>query len=108
MNPLFVTVRTVVRTHSGQVAVEVAPPAGIDLQFIYRAALSIYWNPGEALLEDRSRAVESTVESAARMARALREEYALALRPSDSVQWKDFSAEERKLVASALFGQACS
>jgi hypothetical protein len=99
-------VDAVIRRHAGQVAVHVVPPDGIDLQFIYRAALSIYWDPAEALLEDRCIAVESSETSAARIARALREEYGLVLQPSANVQWKDFSAEERKQVASALFGQA--
>ncbi|MEJ2267071.1 MAG: hypothetical protein P8X95_26800 [Anaerolineales bacterium] len=49
-----VVVDTVIRRQAGQVAIHVAPPEGVDLQFIYRAALSIYWNPAEALLEDRS------------------------------------------------------
>jgi hypothetical protein len=98
-------VDTVIRRQAGQVAVHVAPPDGIDLQFIYRAALSIYWNPFEALLEDRCSAVESSEASAVRIARALREEYGMVLQPSDNVQWKGFSAEERSQVASALFGQ---
>jgi len=97
-------VDTVIRRKGGQVAVHVTPPDEIDLQFIYRAALSIYWNPAEALLEDRCSAVESSEASATRMARALREEYGIVLQPSANVQWKDFSGEERSQVASALFG----
>lgn len=48
-------------------------------QFIYRAALGICWIPADALLEDRESAVESSEESAARMAQALREEYGMVL-----------------------------
>jgi hypothetical protein len=54
MSVQAVVVDTVIRRQAGQVAIHVAPPEGVDLQFIYRAALSIYWNPAEALLEDRS------------------------------------------------------
>ncbi len=106
MSTRAVTVDTVIRRPGGQVAVHVEPPDGIDLQFIYRAALSIYWNPAEELLEDRCSAVESPEASAARMARALREEYGMVLEPSGNVQWKDFSEEEWNQVASALFGRA--
>lgn len=103
---LAVSVEVVIRRHQGQVAVYVIPPAGTDLQFIYRAALSIYWNPAEALLEDRCSAVESSEASAARLARALRAEYGVVLQPSANLQWRDFPEEERSKVAGALFGQA--
>lgn len=104
MSTRATTVDIVIRRQAGQVAIHVTPPDGIDLQFIYRAALSIYWNPAEALLEDRSSTVDSSESSATRMARALREEYGLVLQPSDNVQWQNFSADEWKNVASALFG----
>lgn len=104
MSRRAVEVDVVIRRQAGHVAVRVTAPDGIDLQFIYRAGLSIYWNPAEALLEDRCSAIESSEASAARMARALREENGMVLQPSDDEQWKDFSAEERAQVASALFG----
>lgn len=104
MSVRAVVVDSVSRRQAGQVAVHVAPPEGADLQFIYRAALSIYWNPAEALLEDRSEAVDSAKASAARIARALREEYGMALQPSDTVQWEGFLDGERDQVANALFG----
>lgn len=100
-----IAVETVIRRQAGQVAVHVVPPDGMDLQFIYRAALGIYWSPDEALLEDRSSVVESSEASAARIARALREEYGVVLQPLDNLQWKDFSDEERSRVATALFLQ---
>jgi hypothetical protein len=96
-------VDTVIRRHAGQVAVHIIPPSGIDLQFIYRAALSIHWDPAEAILEDRCRAVESSAASAARVSRALRDEYGMVLRLLANVQWTGFSADERSQVASALF-----
>lgn len=104
MSARAVVVDTVIRRQAGQVAVHVAPPEGVDLQFIYRAALSIYWNPAEALLEDRSDVVESAETSAARIARALREEYGMALQPSGNMRWTGFIDEEQDQVASALFG----
>jgi hypothetical protein len=106
MSARGVLVYTVIRRQAGQVSVHVTPPDGVDLQFIYRAGLSIYWNPAEALLEDRSGAVESSETSAGRIARALREEYGMPLQPSGTLQWKDFSAEEQAQVASVLFGHA--
>lgn len=106
MSTRSATVHAVIRRSGGQVAVHVEPPDRIDLQFIYRAALSIYWNPAEKLLEDLSSAVDSPQTSGARIARALREEYGMVLQPSDNVQWKNFSADECNQVASALFGQA--
>jgi hypothetical protein len=90
----------------GQVAVHVLVPAGIDLQFIYRAALGVYWNAAEALLEARSNAVESTASAAARMAHALREEYGMVLQPSDDVRWSGFSGGGQADVETALFGRA--
>ena len=95
-----------IRRPAGQVAVPVVPPGEIDLQFIYRAALGISWNPAEALIVDGSRSVDSPESLAAQIAWALREEYGMALRPSAPVQWQDFDAEERNQVASALFRQA--
>jgi len=106
MRARTVTVNAVIRRPGAQLAVHIKPPDGIDLQFIYRAALGIYWNPAEELLEDRSSAVESSVASATRLARALREEYGMVLQPSHNVQWKDFNAEEWTQVASALFGHS--
>jgi len=97
-------VDAVIRKQAGQVAVHVVPPDGIDLQFIYRAALSIYWNPAEALLEDRGEVGESAKTSGARIARALRDEYGMALQPSDDIRWTGFTDEEHDQVASVLFG----
>ena len=102
----IVVVDFVIRRQAGQVAVHVAPPEGVDLQFIYRAALSIYWNPVEALLEDRSEAVDSAKASAARIARALREEYGMTLQPSGNVRWEGFIADDQDQVANALFEHA--
>jgi hypothetical protein len=106
MSVRAVVVDNVICRQAGQVAVHVAPPEGVDLQFIYRAALSIYWNPAEALLEDRSDVVESAETSAARIAQALREEYGMALQPSGNMRWTGFIDEEQDQVASALFGYA--
>ena len=83
-------VDTAIRKEAGQVAIHVAPPEGVDFQFIYRVALGIYWNPAEALLEDRSDVVESAETSAARIARALREEYRVVLEPSGTMRWKSW------------------
>lgn len=67
-------VDTAFRRRAGQIAGQVEPPDGIDLQFIYRAASSIYWSQVEALLVDLGSAVESSESFAARLARVLREE----------------------------------
>lgn len=88
----------------GQVAVHVIPPEDVDLQFIYRAGLSIYWNPNEGLLEDRTDTVESAIASAARIARAMREEYGLALQASAKVHWQGIDDDARDQVATVLFG----
>ena len=102
----MIVVDTVIRRLAGQVAVHVATAQGIDLQFIYRAALGIYWDPVEALLEDRSEAVDSAQTSAARIARALREEYGISLQASGNVRWEGFIADDRDQVAQTLFAQA--
>ncbi len=99
------TVDTVIRGQAGQLAIHVLAPEGIDLQFIYRAGLGIYWNSSLALLEDHSEMVESAVTSASRMARALREEYGIVFKPSSDVQWIAFGADEQNRVARILFEQ---
>jgi hypothetical protein len=101
-----VTVDTVIRRQAGQIVIHVLAPEGIDLQFIYRAGLGIYWNSSLALLEDHSETVESAVTSASRMARALREEYGIVFKPSGDVQWIAFDADEQNQVAGILFQRA--
>jgi hypothetical protein len=103
MGVRVLVVEAVSRRSGGQVAVRVAPPESGDLQFIYRAGLSIYWNPAESLLEDRSDVVASAEGSAARIAKALREEYGMALQPSGEMLWTGVIDEERDRVAVALF-----
>jgi hypothetical protein len=104
MHVQSLVVDSVIRRQAGRVAVRVVQPEGVDLQFIYRAALSIYWNPAEGLLEDRCEAVDSAVASAARIARALREEYGMALNPSGTMRWEGFIDDEQDQVADVLFG----
>ena len=95
-------VHQVTKLEGGRLALRVVPPKGIDLQFIYRAALSIYWDPEEMQLEDRSESEVSFVSSASRIARALHEEYGLGLTPAADLLWSvdvDTIAE----IACALF-----
>lgn len=108
MNTRYLTVDTVIRRTPGQVAVRVVPPAGLDLQYIYRAAMCIYWEPAQSLLEDRSDVVAGPHTSAARIARALLEEYGIALQPTINIQWHGFTDEEQAHVASILFGLPAS
>lgn len=103
MNSQTMIVETVTRRPTGQLVVRVVPPAGVDLQFIYCAASSISWNPDELLLEDCASKVENADSSAARISRALHEEYRITLRPSGNIQWDGLNDEERAQVASALF-----
>jgi hypothetical protein len=104
MNSQTMVAEGVMRKPAGQVAVRVAPPAGVDLQSIYRAGLNISWNPAKMLIEDRAAVVEGPHTSAARIARALRGELGIVLRPSGNIHWNGFSTEEQAQVASALFG----
>ena len=106
MNAEALRVSAVIRRSTGRIAVRVEPPRDIDLQFIYRAGLSVYWCPAEALLEDRGSTVESPESSSGRIARALREEYGLALQPSGDVHWSGISAEEKDRIAAALFDRS--
>lgn len=94
----------VLRKEGGQVAVHVLPSEDVDLQFVYRAGLSIYWNPAERLIEDRAGVVESSMTSAARIARAIREELGATLQASTEVRWEGFDDGIREQVAVALFG----
>lgn len=89
---------------STRVAVHVMASGGVDLQCIYRAALWIYWNPEAGLLEDRHHSAPSAVNSATRIARAMREEYGLALQPSAELRWEGFDDRSTDEVAAALFG----
>ena len=104
MNAQYLVADAVIRRPSGQVAVHVAPPVDFDLQFIYRAGLCIYWDPDAALIEDRASGVETSSESAARLARALIEECGFLLRPSTNVQWSGFDDDEQRVVGRVLFG----
>ncbi len=99
-------VSAVIKRSTGRIAVRVEPRKGIDLQFIYRAGLSVYWCSAEALLEDRGSTVESSESSSGRIARALREEYGMALQPLGDVQWSGVSAEEQDRIAAALFDRS--
>lgn len=96
------TVEQVTKLEAGRLALRVVPPEGMDLQFTYRAALSIYWNPDKMQLEDRSESEVSFTSSASRIARALREEYRLHLIPAADLLWSvdvDMTGE----IACALF-----
>ena len=99
-------ISAVIKRSTGRIAVRVEPPREIDLQFIYRAGLSVYWCPAEALLEDRGSTMESPDSSSGRIARALREEYGMVLKPLGNMQWIGVSAEEQDRIAAALFGRS--
>ncbi len=78
-----------------QLALQVSPPKGTDLQFVYRAAMSVYWDPGTRSLEDRFDCETSLVASFKRMARALESEYGLLLVPSPSLVWQGISITDQ-------------
>ena len=96
-------VEAVSRQDPGRVFLQVVVPEALDLQHIYRAALSIYWEPAAQELQDRYLDERSSLASAERMARALREEYGIVLKPSPGMLWIGFDEETRAEVASALF-----
>jgi hypothetical protein len=91
----YMTVERVEMVEPCNLFLQVKPIEGLDLQFIYRAALSIYWNPDQMRLEDRSSSEESLSASFIRIARALRNVYGLELRPSEDVKWDEVPALDK-------------
>jgi hypothetical protein len=102
MSDRAVTVRAIVATGSGRVAIKVEPPRGIDLQYIYRAAQSVYWDPISSQLEDRSEGQESPVASARRICEALLGEYRLALQPAPDIAWQGIEPRVQREMRRVL------
>ena len=98
-----ITVNRVTRLEAGRLALQVVPPKGLDLQFIYRAGMSVYWDPKRMQLEDRTKSEVSATLSASRIARALHEEYGLSLRPASGLAWCGIDADRTGEIASLLF-----
>jgi len=98
-----IVVEAVTKQEPGRVFLQVIQPTGVDLQFIYRAALSIYWDPVETELQDRYQAESSPLASAGRIARTVREEYGMSLAPSPHLRYSGFDEATRARVAEALF-----
>jgi hypothetical protein len=96
------TTLAVLAIDKGRVAVRVAPPQGLDLQYIYRAALSVYWDPNSGQLEDRYEREESQAASVERISRALRAEYGLMLQPATGIRWEGIESHTRREIEDAL------
>ena len=86
----------------GRVAVVVEPPAGLDLQFIYRAGQSVYWNSDDRQLEDRYLRETSHLASFQRIARALSGEYGLGLRGTSMLRWAGVERNVRSQIEREL------
>jgi hypothetical protein len=91
----------------GRVAVLVDPPDGLDLQYIYRAALSVYWNPAKRRLEDRYAREDSPASSYRRIARALEDEYGLRLRADPHLRWIDVAEDVQREIECELRKSSC-
>jgi len=96
------TVECVRRIAAGRLAVQVDPPDGLDLQFIYRAALSIYWNAAHSQLEDQFEAESSITASFQRIAGALKSEYGLTVRRGPRMRWDGLSGAEQSVIEGLL------
>jgi hypothetical protein len=83
---------------AGGVAVAVDAPGDLDLQFIYRAARFVYWNPEQSRLEDRCEHEVSQVASFSRIAAALRDEYGVGLRLHAGTRWDGIDADARRVI----------
>lgn len=86
----------------GRIAIRVAVPADSNLQFVYRAGLSIYWDPGAGLLVDRHDRERSQTGSFTRISRALREEMGLRLRASGKVRWDGIEPAAREVIENEI------
>lgn len=101
------TALAVLSIEKGRVAVRVDPPQGLDLQHIYRAALSVSWDPDTSQLEDRYEREESQATSLERICRALRDEYGLLLQPAPGLHWEGIEAPTRREIENALGWESC-
>jgi hypothetical protein len=95
MNSGNLVVERVISIGVGQIALQVREPNSLPLVFIYRAALSIYWNPEESRLEDRYQGETDRVASFKRIGRALREEYGLSLQATKGLEWEGLNEEDK-------------
>lgn len=93
------TVERIYYLKGSQLALQVVPTtAEGHYQFIYRAALSIYWNPETRSFEDHYERETSPLASFQRMARALEGELGLRLIPSPDLIWDEVQAEDQKAI----------
>lgn len=90
------------RAGQDRVSVIVEAPDDMDLQFIYRAALFVYWVPSESRLEDRNERETSPVQSFERIARALADEYGMTLRAGPNLAWKGLEDADRAAIETML------
>ncbi len=98
MKQCSMDVQRVIPFGAGAVAVVVNAPGDLDLQFIYRAARFVYWNPEESRLEDRCEHEASQVASFSRIAGAVRDEYGLGLRLHAGTRWDGIDAAARRVI----------
>jgi hypothetical protein len=91
-------VRRVMPFGAGAVAVAVDAPGDLDLQFVYRAASFVHWNPEKSRLEDRCEHQASQVASFRRIAGAVRDEYGLGLRLHAGTRWDGIDADARRAI----------
>jgi hypothetical protein len=87
---------------AGRVAIIVDPPADLDLQFINREALSVYWNSAESRVEDRYMREDSHVASFRRIASALLDEYGLIMRHLPEMRWEGLGEQARNAIERDL------
>jgi hypothetical protein len=89
-----------------RVAVHIRPGPGLDLQHVYRAAMSVYWNPALSRLEDTCEGERSAVASFVRIAKALEDEPGFRLRPAEGLVWDGVADEDQKAILAVWSGQA--
>lgn len=99
-----VLVDRVVRSDQLPLALHVTAPSGVDLQFIYRAAMHVHWDSESSCLVDRFDGESSTSARFRRVARAVKCEYGLSLRASSGIVWEGVGSADRSDIEGQLAG----
>ncbi len=100
MSPLELL--AVVSIDGGRIAVRVDPPPGVDLHWIYRAAISVHWNPEAQQLENQCRRENSQLASFDRISRAAREELGFQLQASSGTEWRGITEAAREVIENEI------
>ena len=111
MAPQELTVVCISRIRAGQLAIQLAPPVHPDIGFVYRAGISIYWEPNTLQLVDRYDREDSVGASFHRIRFAIEDELGMRLCRAADMRWQDIDGAELTSVEDewrkALAPPAC-